>query len=204
MILTFSLFQHVFTAGKILCTYIKKTIEQLSYIMVFKPFQESLYCLNIYRIGRHKTFFVIVGNFHMQFIHYIFTALFYYAHNAISFMQVVNLSERLRFTKKFPEKFWKFGNLPRDILGILGGVILPNSFLRLYVCACITFVINSSRKSPRNFGGTTLFVKKFRNFGKFWKILEIFGNFWKIFGKMSRRKKILEIFGNFCKNFRKL
>ena len=119
-------------------------------------------------------------------------------------MYVITSSERLHFTKKFPEKFWKFGNLPRVILGILEVLFLSNPFLRLYVCVYVTFGINSSGWSPRNFGGSSLFVKKFRNFGKFWKILEIFGNFWKFFGKMSRWKKILEIFGNFCKNFRKL
>ena len=133
-----------------------------------------------------------------------FTALTCYVYGITSFPYIVNFSERCHSTKKFPEKFWKFGNLPRNILGILGGYLRLKSFLRLYVCVYSTFVIDSSGRSPRNFGGSTLFVKKFRNFGKFWKILEIFGNFWKIFGKMSRRKKILEIFGNFCKNFRKL
>ena len=125
-------------------------------------------------------------------------------HNTKTFICVVNLVESLRFSKKFPEKSWKFRNLPRVILGILGSFLWVNSFLRLYVCIYNPFVINSSGRSPRNFGRSALFVKKFRNFGKFWKILEIFGNFWKIFGKISWRKKILEIFGNFCKNFRKL
>ena len=119
-------------------------------------------------------------------------------------MYVTNPSKRLRFTKKFPEKFWKFRNIPRLIRGIPEGYVTLNTFLRLYVCVYNTFVINSSGRFPRNFGRLTLFVKKFRNFGKFWKILEIFGNFWKIFGKISRRKKILEIFGNFCKNFQKM
>ena len=133
-----------------------------------------------------------------------FTALIWYVYAVKSFMYLVNLSGRLHSTKKFPEKLWKFGNLPRGISGITGGLILINAFIRLYVCIYCIFVIYSSGRSPRNFGGSTLFVKKFRNFGKFWKILEIFGNFWKIFGKMSWRKKILEIFGNFCKNFQKM
>ena len=106
--------------------------------------------------------------------------------------------------EKFPEKFWKFGNPPEEHSRYSEILSVSNPFLRLYVCVPLNSIINSSGRSPRNFGGTTLFVKKFRNFGKFWKILEIFGNFWKIFGKMSWRKKILEIFGNFCKNFRKL
>ena len=106
-----------------------------------------------------------------------FTALICYVDDSKAFTYIVNLSERSHYTKKFPEKFWKFGNLPGDILGILGGRIRLASFLRLYVCVCSTFVINSSGRSPRNFGGTTLFVKKFRNFRKFWKFLEIFGKF---------------------------
>ena len=106
-----------------------------------------------------------------------FTALIYCVYVISSFTYAVNFSERLHFTKKFPEKFWKFRNLPRDILGILGRFLWVNSFLRLYVCIYNTFVINSSGRSPRNFGGSTLFVKKFRNFGKFWKFLEIFGKF---------------------------
>ena len=128
-----------------------------------------------------------------------------------SFTYVVNLSEDLHYIKKFPEKFWKFGNLPGDLLGILGGFLRLKSFLRLYVCIYNTFIINSSGRSPRNFGGSHTFCQKISKFwkileifGKFWKILEIFGNFWKIFGKMSRRKKILEIFGNFWKIFQKL
>ena len=119
-------------------------------------------------------------------------------------MYIVNFSERLHSTKKFPEKFWKFGNLPRDILGVTGDLLLLNSFLRLYVCIYSIFVINSSGRSPRNFGESTLFVKKFRNFGKFWKILEIFGNFWKFFGKMSRRKKNFGNFWKFLQKFQKI
>jgi hypothetical protein len=140
-----------------------------------------------------------------------FTALIYYVYTVKSFTCVVTLSERLHSTEKFPEKFWKFGNLPRVILGILGGSPLSNSFLRLYVGVYTTFVINSSGRAPRNFGGSPTFCQKIskfwkilENFGKFWKILENFGNFWKFFGKMSRRKKILEIFGNFWKIFQKL
>ena len=158
----------------------------------------------MYIIKQSQNFFVLGVNFHVQFMYYIFTALFYYIRTVISLMQVGYLSERLYFSKKFPEKFWKFRNLSRPILEIPEGYTLLNPFLRLYVCIYIIFGIIYSGRSPRNFGGTTLFVKKFRNFGKFWKILEIFGNFWKIFGKMSWWKKILEIFGNFCKNFQKM
>jgi hypothetical protein len=81
----------------------------------------------------------------------------------------------------------------------------------MYVGVYTAFGINSSGRSPRNFGGSPPFCQKISKFwkileifGKFWKFLEIFGNFWKFFGKMSRRKKILEIFGNFWKNFQKL
>ena len=111
------------------------------------------------------------------YIQYVFTAVTLCVHVDIILTVLTKVSNMIRFTKKFPEKFWKFGNLPRDILGILGGTYLTNSFLRLYGCVYNTFVINSSGRSPRNFGGSTLFVKKFRNFVKFWKFLEIFGKF---------------------------
>jgi hypothetical protein len=61
-------------------------------------------------------------------------------------------------------------------------------------------------RSPRNFGGTTFFVKKFLAFWKILKILENFdkilekypdkknfGNFWKIFSKFFTKCKKLEI-----------
>ena len=124
-----------------------------------------------------KTFFIVDVNLRTKCFQYNFTALSSYAYVSKTFAHVVNLVERVCFPKKFPEKFWKFGNLPSDILGILEGLTLTNSFLRLCVCVYINFGINSSGRYLRKFGETTLFVKKFRNFGKFWKFLEIFGKF---------------------------
>jgi hypothetical protein len=120
-----------------------------------------------------------------------------------SFAWVVNLLERLHSPKKFPEKFWKFRNFPRDILGILGGFILTNSFLRLYVCIHSTFVINSSGRSPRKSGGSPPVLSKnfeiLENFGNFWKILENFGNFWKFLKIFWKNVPAEKNFGNFWK-----
>jgi hypothetical protein len=53
-------------------------------------------------------------------------------------------------------------------------------------------------------GDPPLFVKKFRNFGKFWKFLEIFGKFLEKCPGGKKFWKFLEIFGKFFKNCKKL
>ena len=118
------------------------------------------------------------------------------------------------FQKKVSRKILEIQKSPDDYSGDSGGCCLSNPFLRLYVCVYNIFVINSSGRSPRNFGGSALFVKKFRNFGNFWKILEIFGKFWKfleIFGKFLEKYpggkkfwKFLEIFAKIFENCKKL
>jgi hypothetical protein len=54
------------------------------------------------------------------------------------------------------------------------------------------------------FRGTTLLDKKSRNFGKFWKFLEIFGNFLEKCPGGKKFWKFLEIFGKIFKNCKKL
>ena len=118
VILMFSLFPHVVTAGKMdsICT--KKVIRYILYVMLFKPFQKRFKASTCYNIRNQQNFLYQICTFIHYILWYIFTALIccMYANTEPAHMLI--LQEGCISQKSFqknsgnleisPETFWGF------------------------------------------------------------------------------------------------